>query len=151
MNPITAALASRRFRRAGRPCRARSITAVCWWPSWSRAPSPTCPARSSRTGARRNKPAASVARMKRSEIRATASELQVRKRPDANAWHQHLILVVGHRIADVLVQQIVADETDHHFARAEPRGVELGLVADLRLQQVIARGRRLADNGDVVL
>src|SRR4051812_13508509 len=78
-------------------------------------------------------------------------ELQIGKRAHADARHQNLVLGVGHRIADVLVQQIVADEADRHFPRAEPGRIELRPVADLRLQQIIARGRRLADRGDIVL
>src|SRR3954470_11598616 len=82
---------------------------------------------------------------------APALELQIGERAHADAWHQNLVLGVRHRIADVLVQQIVADEADRHFPRAEPGRIELRPVADLRLQQIIARGRRLADRGDIVL
>ena len=60
-------------------------------------------------------------------------ELQIRKRAHADARQQDLVLGVGDRIADVFVQQVVADETDRHFARAEPGRIELGLVADFRL------------------
>src|SRR6476620_5032128 len=79
------------------------------------------------------------------------SKLQIRKGPDADARQQDLVLGVGHRIADVLVQQIVAKQADDHFAGSEPGWIEFGLVADLRLQQIIARRGRLADGSDVVL
>src|SRR5882672_7475382 len=78
-------------------------------------------------------------------------ELQIGEHAHADARHENLILGVGHRIADVLVQQVVADESDRHFLRAEPGWIELRPVADLRLQKIIARGRRLADRGDVGL
>src|SRR5258706_9193637 len=78
-------------------------------------------------------------------------KLQVRKGPHADAWQQHLVLGVGDRIADILIQQIVADDTDDHLARAEPGRIELGLVADLCLQQIVSWRRRLADRRDVVL
>ncbi len=42
-NPITAALASRPFRRGGRLCRARSITGASWSWNWSRARSKASP------------------------------------------------------------------------------------------------------------
>src|SRR6266545_823397 len=82
---------------------------------------------------------------------APALELQIGKRAHADARHQDLILGVGDVVADVLVQQVVADEADRHLARAEPGWIELRPVADLRLQQIIARGRRLTDRGDIVL
>ena len=82
---------------------------------------------------------------------APALELQIGKRAHADARHENLVLGVGHRIADVLVQQVVADEPDRHFPRAEPGWIELRPVTDLRLQQIIARGRCLADRGDIVL
>src|SRR5882672_775137 len=49
-------------------------------------------------------------------------ELQIRKSPYADARHQDFVLVVGDRVADVLVQEIIADQTDRHFAGAEPGG-----------------------------
>src|SRR5437762_14237285 len=67
---------------------------------------------------------------------APALELQIGERAHADAWHQNLVLGVGHRIADVLVQQIVADQSDRHFSRAEPGRNELRPVADLRLLQI---------------
>ncbi len=54
-------------------------------------------------------------------------------------------------IADIFVQEVVADQTDNHFPRTEPGRIELRPVADLRLQQVVARGRRFADRRDIVL
>src|SRR5687767_11576100 len=70
--------------------------------------------------------------------RSPELELQVGERPHADARQQDLVLVVRHRIADVLVQQIVADHAHHHFAGAEPARIEFRLVADFRLQQIIA-------------
>src|SRR5262245_5731928 len=78
-------------------------------------------------------------------------ELEVRERAHADTRHQNLILGKGYRVADVLVQQIVADEPHIHLPCAEPGWIELCLVADLRLQQVVARRRGLGDRRDVVL
>src|SRR5205823_13003531 len=82
---------------------------------------------------------------------APALELQIGKRAHADARQENLVLGVGHRIADVLVQQVVADEPDRHFPRAEPGWIELRPVADLRLEQIVSWRRRLADRRDVVL
>src|SRR4051812_23918718 len=100
------------------------------------------PARSGPTGAWRGKSARrSLPRAARAGRGRSSSKLQVRKGAYADAGHQHFVLGVGDGVSDVLVQQIVADETDRHFACAEPGWIELGLVSDLRLQQIIARGR----------
>jgi hypothetical protein len=57
---------------------------------------------------------------------------------------QHLILVVGDSIADVLVQQVVADQSEGEFSRTEPAILgELRRVADFRTQVVVTCGRRL--------
>src|SRR5438876_12063369 len=60
-------------------------------------------------------------------------KFQIGKRPDADARQQDLVLGVGDRVADILVQQVVADEADDHFAGSEIGRIELGLVADFRL------------------
>jgi hypothetical protein len=82
---------------------------------------------------------------------APALELQIGERAHAEARHENLVLGVGHRIADVLVQQVVADQSDCDFPRTEPGWIELRPVANLCLQQIITRGRRLADRSDIVL
>lgn len=58
-------------------------------------------------------------------------ELEIRERPDSDARQQHLVLVEGDGIADVLVQQVVADQAHMHLARAEPALMELRPIADL--------------------
>jgi len=54
-------------------------------------------------------------------------------------------------VADVVVEQVVADDADGDLF--DPGWIVLQLpgVADLDLEQVVAGGRRLADDGDVVL
>ena len=79
-------------------------------------------------------------------VRTSDSQTRARQCPASDP-----VLSVGDRVADVLVQQVVADEPNGHFARAEPGRIERRPVAEHRLQQVIARGRRLADGGDIVL
>jgi len=54
-------------------------------------------------------------------------------------------------VPDILIQQVVSDDADHHLAGAEPGRIELCSVADLRLQRVVTFGRRLADRRDIVL
>src|SRR5204863_8613369 len=48
-----------------------------------------------------------------------ASKLQLREGANAEARHQHLVLGVGHRIANCLVEQVVAVESDCQVALAE--------------------------------
>ena len=43
----------------------------------------------------------------RAVTRATKLELQIRERPHADTRQQDLIFIVRHRVADILVQQIV--------------------------------------------
>lgn len=54
-------------------------------------------------------------------------------------------------VPDILVQQVVSDDTDHYLAGAEPGRIEPYPVANLRLQQVVTSCGRLADRGDIVL
>ena len=51
----------------------------------------------------------------------------------------------------LIIGQIVADKADGHFAGPELRWIKLGLIADLRLQQVVARRRRFSDRRDVIV
>jgi len=54
-------------------------------------------------------------------------------------------------VADVLVEQVIADHADGNLFDAGWIILQLLGVANLDLEQVVARGRRLADNGDIVL
>ena len=45
--------------------------------------------------------------------------LQRREEPHAAARHQHLVLLERHAVADVVVEQVVADDADRDHARAE--------------------------------
>src|SRR5215210_2569670 len=138
---ITLGWASSPFQRGVSPCRDRWTIGASLWRSSSRARSRMCREQSARTGAGRDK----------SHSAQRALELHICECPDADAGHEHFVLIVSDGIADVPVQKIVADETDGHFSRAEPARIELGLVADLGLQQIVAGSRRLGDDGDVVL
>src|SRR4029450_13285375 len=107
--------------------------AASWWSSSSTARSAMFPVRSARTGAWRNRiggPRRRGTSLPNGGGQATRLEFPIGKRPNAEARKQDLVLGVGHRIADILIQQIVPDQADDHFARAEPERVELGLVAD---------------------
>src|SRR6478672_8248808 len=79
------------------------------------------------------------------------SVLYAGEQPNVGARQQDLILRERDVVPDVLIQQIVADNTDRDLADAggivlQPRG-----PGELRLQKIVARGRRLAGDRDVVL
>src|SRR5690242_12833721 len=90
MSPITAAWASRRCRRAGRPCPGRSITTACWWSNSWPAPSRACRARFARTGNSRAEPSELL--RDADEITAPRPELR-REHADAGAIADFIDLV----------------------------------------------------------
>ena len=74
------------------------------------------------------------------------SVLQPRKQSNAGARQKHLIFGVGDAVADVLIEQIGADETEGHFAQlVTVRLCRLPRVADLGAQVVVAGRWRLGD------
>src|SRR4051794_1761423 len=71
---------------------------------------------------------------------------------DANAGQQNFVLRVGDGVADILIEQVVADDADGHFTQLIPaRTFCLPVIADLGLEQVVPRSGRLADHRDVAL
>src|SRR5262249_36144999 len=67
------------------------------------------------------------------------------------AWLQHLVLPERHVIAHVFVEQVLALETDRHFGRDAPQGLELERVGKLGIEQGVALGRRLALAGWILV
>ena len=55
---------------------------------------------------------------RRGAVSGSLVEFHIRERAHARARHQHLVLGVGDVVADVLVEQVVADDADRDFARA---------------------------------
>src|ERR1700738_5379796 len=147
--PITAASASRRFRRDARPCRDLLTIPVCSLPNWLTTRFQMCPDRSARTGAWRDSCFSPLPASGERERRLL--DLQLRTRTHTDPRQQHHVLGVRDRIADILIQQIVADDTDDHLAGSEIGWIQFGLVADFRLQEIVAGGRRFADHRDIVL
>src|SRR3954453_22091105 len=91
-----------------------------------------------------------------SALRPRSSEtllvLNVGEYLDANAGQQHFVLGVRHVVADILIEQVVADHADGHFTQLIPaRALALPVIADLGLEQVVPRSGRLADHRDVAL
>src|ERR1041384_1670139 len=54
-------------------------------------------------------------------------------------------------VADVAVEQVRPGKTDGYVPRPEIGGAKLGSITQFRSEIVIARGRRLARNGNVIL
>src|SRR4051812_32079501 len=91
-----------------------------------------------------------------SALRPRSSEtflvLDVREYLDANTGQQNFVLRVGDGVADILIEEVVADHADRHLAQLIPaRALALPVIADLGLEQVVPRSGRLADHGDVAL
>ena len=63
---------------------------------------------------------------------------------------QHLVLLVGDAVADVVVEQVLAPDADGDLGHQAGLPVELGGVAELGVEQVVARGRRV-EGGELVL
>lgn len=70
------------------------------------------------------------------------SELQISKYPHVSAGRENLVLRIGNGIADFLIQQIVADDSDRYRARSESQRIETCLVAQLGPEEIVAIRRR---------
>src|SRR5262249_29070691 len=79
-------------------------------------------------------------------------ELDVGEQANARARQQHLVLGVGDAVADVGVEQVGPDQANGELLDlAGPHHGGHPAAADLDAQVVVAGGRRLAGDGDVVL
>src|SRR5262245_59792399 len=84
--------------------------------------------------------------------RATILIFQPRERTNIGSGQQHLIFGEGDAVADVLVEQIGADQAECHFAQlVKSRPCRPPCVTDLCAEVVVAGRRSFGDGGEVLL
>src|SRR6476660_4846024 len=77
-------------------------------------------------------------------------ELYEAEDPDIRARLQHLVLLVGDAVANVVVEQVLAPDADGDLRHQTGSALELGGVAELGVEQIVA-GRRRVEGGKLVL
>src|SRR5436190_11568542 len=77
-------------------------------------------------------------------------ELDGAKEPNIDTGLQHLVLLVGDAVADVVVEEVLGLDANGDLRHQVGVPIELGGVAELGVEQVVAGGRRV-ERGELVL